>query len=143
MQRRDFLRGIMAAAAALASGVGPASGSIATPSPRNPDDPVMAVYRLLRECRITEIIRRGEHDLKITYVRDGKRKSVGPLFDWIDANAKPKSISVNQVCEHIDVTHLGDPRGFKSMAPVYEVEIEWCVGDMDMCPIFGYREVAL
>ena len=153
MQRRDFLQSIMAAAAAVSAGfagVRPALGSAgiqatapatASASSKEASDTVRIVFGLLRECRITEVTRRGENLLRITYERDGKRRHDGPLFDWIEAKAHPRNIVVSSSVDNIDVAHLGDPFGFKSLTPIVQVEVEWFVADIENCPIFGYHEV--
>lgn len=154
MQRRDFLQSMMAAAAAVSAGfagVRPALGSAGIPAAvpatapafsKEVSDTVRMVCGLLRECRITEVIRRGENLLQITYERDGKRRHDGPLFDWIEAKAHPRSIVVSSSVDNIDVTHLGDPFGFKSLTPIVQVEVEWFVSDIEKCPILGYHEVS-
>lgn len=150
MQRRDFLQSIMAAAAAVSAGlagVKPTLGSAEVQATvpafsKEVIDTARMVCGLLRECRITEVIRRGENLLQITYERDGKRRHDGPLFDWIEANAHPRSISVSSSVDNIDVTNLGDPFGFKSLSPTVQVEVEWFVADIENCPIFGYHEVS-
>lgn len=151
MQRRDFLQGIMAAAAAVAAGVRPALGATgvqATVSASTPkftkeiSDTVRMVCGLLRECRIVQVIRNGENTLSVTYERDGKRRHEGPLFDWIEKNAHPRSIVISQSVDSIDAAHLGDPFGFKSLAPAVQVEVEWFVSDIENCPILGYHEVS-
>lgn len=148
MDRRNFLQGIMAAAAAVASGVRPAVGGTgiqATVSAATAgftsdiSDAVRAVCGLLRECRIEQVIRKGDHLLQITYVRDGKRRHDGPLFDWIEANAHPRNIMVSTTAEGPEM-HLGEYVSFP-ITPIVEVEVEWFVADIEHCPIFGYREV--
>lgn len=148
MERRDFLQGILAAAAAVATGVRTTAGGVvvvpavpASASTQEASETIRIVYSLLRECRITQVVRRGENTLSITYERDGKRRHEGPLFDWIEAHAKPTSICVTSSVDSIDVRHLGDPLGLESMTPTVQVEVEWFVADIERCPIIGYHEV--
>lgn len=145
MDRRNFLRGIMAAAAAVAAGVKSPTVAAVAPSPpagSNVDEAIRVVYGLLRECRITQVHRNGENSLRITYVRDGKRRHKGPLFDWIEQHARPRSISISETVDCIDVRHLGDPQPFASANATVEVDVDWVVSDIENCPVLGYSEVS-
>lgn len=154
MERRNFLQGIIAAAAAVASGVIPAFGgtgvqvaasTLTTGFKTEISEAVRMVYGLLRECRIEQVIRMGENTLQVTYVRDGKRRHEGPLFDWIDANGRPKSISVvttpSDARPFDEELHFGEYVSFP-ITPTVEVVVDWFVADIENCPVLGYHEAA-
>ena len=134
MQRRGFLQSLFAAAAGL-SAVGtaaaatspkpaltlpPPAAAITKPKRRKKKPPFPSAadeaIDLLKQCRVVSMERYWRvsevpmMSVRYSYAgKDFEKSDLDRQVEKIVENAKPRSIEVSCMADHIDVYHLGDP----------------------------------
>jgi hypothetical protein len=154
MQRRGFLQSLFAAAAGLSAAGTAAASTAPKPALPAPavESPVAAIkkakrrkkknqpplpsaqdeaIKLLKQCRVVSMEqywRVGNvpmMSVRYSYAgEDFEKSDLDRQVEKIVENAKPRSIEVSYMSDHIDVYHLGDPY-IEPSPGRYEILVEW------------------
>jgi len=153
MQRRSFLGALMAAAGALAGGKAVASAAVAPAPPpdkaltpgvavtddtakfeRSLDDAQRQVMEMLKDCRAVRVEQNSRVDFRgswtITYrhAPHAQYTSLDAESARVSAICVPKSVSLMQISDPLDVTMLGSfgySKTYSLDEQDFEIEVEW------------------